>query len=183
LIIDNGLLKDIYSNWLRPVNTLKEDNPNFVTIQRGQIYIARLVAHLCKLDKDHKKKLIDEGWLLILQSWANSNNKELRLATINALNDLLGEETIAVRIFQDYGTDLFVELSEIADIEVIQATENLLQRFKDGILSLPFAPPQSCNTPIHPRCIHKYLLGPIDSYQARHAPDALKLDDNFQFKT
>jgi len=57
------------------------------------------------------------------------------------LNDLLGEETIAVRIFQDYGTDLFVELSEIADIEVIQATENLLQRFKDGILSLPFAPP------------------------------------------
>jgi len=100
--------------------------------------------------------LLDKGWLLILESWAKSNNKQIRLATINALNNLLGEDAIAARIFQEYGIDLFVELAGMADIDVLHATENLLQLLKQQ---------------------------GYESYQSRQAPDILKLDDNFQIRT
>jgi len=117
--------------WLRPL-FLDESatQTNTVKAIASQVHIARLVSHLSKLGREYKIKMLDEGWLQVLSHWAKSDNKQIRLATVNALHDLLLDDIIAMCIAEQYGVTLFVEIAEMVDIDVYHATEKVINYLK-----------------------------------------------------
>jgi len=94
-----------------------------------QLHLAKVIAYVASND-NNKKTLVEEGWLKQLNSWAKSENKHTRLFTIYALDSLLKEESIAIKIVQDHGMEIFIQLASIIDLDIHKAVENILHRLE-----------------------------------------------------
>jgi hypothetical protein len=117
LVANSDILSLIQLKWLEECD------------QRSLVYITRIISVLTELPTSQKKMLVDSGWLKILGDWARSNNKQIRLATVKALDNLMTEDEISRLIIREYGMDLFVELAEMVDIDVQRAAERVIRSF------------------------------------------------------
>jgi len=110
---------------LQPFNTTED-----VIDGRSLVNVARILSYASQLDEDYKRRLIQDGWAEILVYMSKSPNKKIRLATVHALDNLLLDDVIAVKIIQQYGMELFIELAEMIDIDLHHAVEKIITRFK-----------------------------------------------------
>jgi len=124
LIIDMNLLNNLKDR-LQPFNTTED-----VIDGRSLVNVARILSYASQLDEDYKRRLIQDGWAEILVYMSKSPNKKIRLATVHALDNLLLDDVIAVKIIQQYGMELFIELAEMIDIDLHHAVEKIITRFK-----------------------------------------------------
>eukprot|EP00013_Stygamoeba_regulata_P005723 CAMPEP_0177642360 /NCGR_PEP_ID=MMETSP0447-20121125/7543_1 /TAXON_ID=0 /ORGANISM="Stygamoeba regulata, Strain BSH-02190019" /LENGTH=429 /DNA_ID=CAMNT_0019144509 /DNA_START=55 /DNA_END=1344 /DNA_ORIENTATION=- len=65
------------------------------------------------------------GWLEQLRRWALSSNREVRLPTVVVLTNLIRDESMSLQVIQTIGFDTISNMSNLVDVEVQHAIENL----------------------------------------------------------
>jgi len=109
-----------------------------VHIEGCQVLVARLISSLTKLTHQYKQLLLDEGWIsLLIDSWVHSSNKQIKLAALHALQNLLLDESIAVQLVEKHGIDVLEEIAAMADIDIHLATEKVLSLIKSDTFGTP----------------------------------------------
>jgi len=134
LIVENKSLADIFRLWL---STFTQSH-YIVHIEGCQVLVAHLIASLTKLTHQYKQLLLDEGWIsLLIDSWVHSSNKQIKLAALHSLQNLLIDESIAVQLVEKHGVDVLDEIAAIDDIDIHLATEKVLSLIKSATFGTP----------------------------------------------
>jgi hypothetical protein len=75
--------------------------------------------------RDELVKEANTHWLAQLQQWALSEDRDVRLPTVVVLTNLIRDDLMRLQVIQTIGFDTISNMSNLVDVEVQHAIENL----------------------------------------------------------